>query len=139
MVTVINPVNTLLRFATGDLSSATYDECPCGRKSPRLTGILGRVDQVIKVRGLFLHPAMLNETMSEFDEVERFQAVITRDRAMDDMTIEVEAKMQLPAHTLEDIGNRIKQTIKLTGMVIQVEPGTIPEDAAEIDDRRKWD
>ena len=71
--------------------------------------------------------------------MEKFRAVITRERAMDDMTIEVEARMQLPAHTLEKIVNRIKQTIKLTGMAVQVESGTIPEDAAEIDDRRKWD
>jgi phenylacetate-CoA ligase len=83
VVTVINPINTLLRFATGDLSSAVYDECPCGRKSPRLTGILGRVDQVIKVRGLFVHPGQLAEVMSEFTEVDRFRAVITRERAMD--------------------------------------------------------
>jgi phenylacetate-CoA ligase len=139
IVTVINPVNTLLRFATGDLSAAVYDECPCGRKSPRLTGILGRVDQVLKVRGLFLHPALLTETMSEFEEVESFRAVITRERAMDDLTIEVEAKVQLPAHTLEEIGNRIKQTMKLTSMVVQVQSGTIPEDAEVIDDRREWD
>lgn len=139
VVTVINPVNTLLRFATGDLAAAVYDECPCGRKSPRLTGILGRVDQVIKVRGLFVHPAQLAEAMSGFDEVEKFRAVITRERAMDDITIEVQGKMQLPAHTLKDISNRIKQTLKLTAMVAQVEPGTIPEDADAIDDRRKWD
>ncbi|MDF1536377.1 MAG: AMP-binding protein [bacterium] len=139
VVSVINPINTLLRFATGDLSSATRDECPCGRKSPRLTGILGRVDQVIKVRGLFVHPAQLTQTLSEFEEVERFRAVITRERAMDDITIEVEGKTRLSGETLKDIGNRIKQTLKLTSGVAQVKPGTIPEDAGAIDDRRKWD
>lgn len=139
VVTVINPINTLLRFATGDLSSAVYDECPCGRKSPRLTGILGRVDQVIKVRGLFVHPALLAQAMSGFDKVEKFRAVITRERAMDDITIEVEGKKKLSGDTLKDIGNRIKDVLKLTSMVAEVEPGTIPDDAEAIDDRRKWD
>lgn len=139
IVTVINPINTLLRFATGDLSSAVYDECPCGRKSPRLTGILGRVDQVIKVRGLFVHPGQFAEIMSGFAEVDRFRAVITRERAMDDLTVEVESSQSLPTNTLEDIGKRLKDVLKLSNKVVQVKPGTIPEDAEPLDDRRKWD
>jgi phenylacetate-CoA ligase len=139
VVTVINPINTLLRFATGDLSSAVYDECPCGRKSPRLTGILGRVDQVIKVRGLFVHPGQLAEVMSEFTEVDRFRAVITRERAMDDLTVEVESSQSLPATTLQGFAKRLKDILKLSLAVTQVDAGTIPEDTEVLDDRRKWD
>jgi len=139
VVTVINPINTLLRFATGDLASAVYGDCPCGRKSPRLTGILGRVDQVTKVRGLFVHPAQLAEVMSAFTQVERFRAVITRERAMDDMTVEVQSSQSLSAAALEDMGKRIKEIIKLGTRVVQVKAGTLPEDAEVIEDRRKWD
>jgi len=139
VVTVMNPINTLLRFATGDLSAADMEPCPCGRKSPRLTEIMGRVDQVTKVRGLFVHPGQLEQVLSSFEEVDRFRAVIVRERAMDDMTIEVECKMTLPAHTLEKIGEKVKQTLKLGTSVIQVEGGTIPEDQPVIDDRRKWE
>lgn len=139
VVTVINPINTLLRFATGDLSAAVYNDCPCGRKSPRLTGILGRVDQVTKVRGLFVHPAQIDEVMSGFTVVERFRAVIVRDRTMDDMTMEVESGKSLPKSTLEDIGDTLKGTLKLSIKVVQVKTGTIPVDADTVDDRRKWD
>jgi phenylacetate-CoA ligase len=139
VVTVINPINTLLRFATGDISSAIFDECPCGRKSPRLTGILGRVDQVTKVRGLFVHPGQLAEIMSGFSEVVRFRAVITREGAMDDMTIEVESSLSLQVNTIEDITDRLKELLKLGTRVVQVKTGTIPEEGDVIDDRRKWD
>jgi len=139
VVTVMNPINTLLRFATGDLSAVEMEQCPCGRKSPRLTEILGRVDQVTKVRGLFVHPEQLGQVLSAFEEVDRYRAVIIRERAMDDMTIEVESKMSLPAHTLEEIGEKVKQVLKLGALVIQVEGGTIPEDQPVIDDRREWD
>lgn len=139
VVSVINPINTLLRFATGDISSAVYDECPCGRKNPRLESILGRVDQVTKVRGLFVHPGQIAETMTGFPEVERFRAVIVRERAMDDMIIEVESSLTLPRNTLEDIIGKLKVTLKLATQVTQVKPGTIPEDADVIDDRREWD
>ena len=139
VVTVINPINTLLRFATGDVSSTVYEECPCGRKSPRLSGILGRVDQVTKVRGLFVHPGQIAEVMAGFSEVDRFRAVIVRERAMDDMVIEIESSLTLPTNTLEDIIGKLKVNIKLATRVVQVEAGTIPEDADVIDDRREWD
>lgn len=139
LVTVMNPVNTLLRFATGDISAMDEKPCPCGRKSPRLTEIMGRVDQVTKVRGLFVHPGQLEQVLSTFEEVERFRAVIVRERAMDDMTIEVESKLTLPAHTLEDIGEKVKQVLKLGVSVIQVEAGTIGEGKPPVDDRREWE
>jgi phenylacetate-CoA ligase len=139
VVSVLNPVNILFRFATGDLASAEYGECSCGRKSPRLTGILGRVDQVIKVRGLFVHPGQLDGVMSEFEEVQRYRAVIVRERAMDDMIIEVESEASLAESTLDDIGGKVRETLKLGVEVVQVGPGTIPEGAEVIDDRRKWD
>jgi phenylacetate-CoA ligase len=139
VVTVMNPINTLLRFATGDLSSAVYEECPCGRKSPRLTGILGRVDQVTKVRGLFVHPGQLGEVMSGYSEVARYRAVIVRERAMDDMIIELQCGKPLPDDKLEEIRGKVRETLKLAIRVVQVKEGTIPEDAPVIEDRREWD
>ncbi len=139
IVTVLNPVNTLLRFATGDLASAVYGECPCGRKSPRLTGILGRVDQVTKVRGLFVHPGQMNEVMSRYPEVLRYRAVIIRERTMDDMIIEVESAPALSESVLEGIESRIKEALKLGVKVVRVQAGTIPEDSPVIEDRRKWE
>jgi phenylacetate-CoA ligase len=138
VVTVINTVNTLFRFATGDLSSVLYEECPCGRKSPRLTGILGRVDQVTKVRGLFVHPGQLAEVISDYSEIERYRAIIVRERTMDDMVIELQGK-PLSDSTLLEIEQRIKEVLKLATTVIQVKAGTIPDEAPVIEDRRKWD
>lgn len=139
VVSVINPVNILFRFTTGDLASAVYEECSCGRKSPRLTGILGRVDQVMKVRGLFVHPAQMDGVMSGFPEVMRYRAIVIRERAMDDMVIEIECEATPAQSTIDEIGNRIKETLKLGVKVVPVGSGSIPEDCPVIEDRRKWD
>ena len=139
VVTVLNPFNTLLRFATGDLSRAFYDKCPCGRESPRLTGILGRVDQVTKVRGLFVHPSQLAQAASSFPEITRFRAVVIRERAMDDMILEIESPLPLPDPVLQAIGQKIRDVLKIGVRVIQVEDGTIPKDAKPLEDRRKWE
>jgi phenylacetate-CoA ligase len=137
--TPLNPVYALLRFATGDLAALDTTPCPCGRTTHRLTAILGRVDQSTKVRGLFLHPAQLSEALASFPAVERFRAAVVRERAMDDLIIELDAAEALPHELRLAIGARVKETTKLSARVVQVEAGAIPEGAPVIDDRRNWD
>jgi phenylacetate-CoA ligase len=137
--TPLNPVYALLRFATGDLAALDTAPCACGRTTPRLTAILGRVDQSTKVRGLFLHPSQLAEALAAFPAVARFRAAIVRERAMDDLVIEVTAPEPLAAERLKAIAARVKETTKLGATVVQLPEGAIPEGAPAIDDRRSWD
>ena len=137
--TPLNPVYALLRFATGDLAALDTTPCPCGRTTHRLTAILGRVDQSTKVRGLFLHPAQLSEALAGFPAVERFRAAVVRERAMDDLVIEVVAAASLSEASLKAIAARVKETTKLGAQVTQLTPGSIPEGASLIDDRRRWE
>jgi phenylacetate-CoA ligase len=138
VVTPLNPVYALLRFATGDLSILDPVPCRCGRRTPRLRGILGRVDSATKVRGLFLHPDQIAGLFTAFPEVRAWRAVVVRERAMDDLTLEVEAETTLFAPALQAIAARARETLKLTAKVAQVPKGTIPP-GAPVDDRRKWD
>jgi phenylacetate-CoA ligase len=137
--TPLNPVYALLRFATGDLAALDTAPCPCGRTTHRLTAILGRVDQSTKVRGLFLHPSQLQEALAGFPAVARFRAAVVRERAMDDLVVEVVAAAELAPETLRAIAARVKETTKLGAKVVQLVPGAIPEGAPPIDDRRSWD
>ncbi len=137
--TPLNPVYALLRFATGDLAALDTAPCPCGRTTHRLTAILGRVDQSTKVRGLFLHPAQLTEALAGFPAIECFRAAIVRERAMDDLIIELVASCALPPEVRKAIGARVKETTKLSARIVQLEAGSIPEAAPIIDDRRNWD
>jgi phenylacetate-CoA ligase len=137
--TPLNPIYALLRFATGDLAALDTAPCSCGRTTHRLTAILGRVDQSTKVRGLFLHPAQLTEALASFPAVERFRAAIVRERAMDDLIIEVIAASALTEASLKAIAARVKETTKLGARVVQLTTGAIPDASPVIDDRRSWD
>jgi phenylacetate-CoA ligase len=137
--TPLNPVYALLRFATGDLAALDTAPCPCGRTTQRLTAILGRVDQSTKVRGLFLHPSQLQEALASFPGVARFRAAVVRERAMDDLIIEVVGPDALAAETLKAIAARVKETTKLGARVVQLAAAAIPEGAPPIDDRRSWE
>ena len=92
VATTFDKVYPLIRFGTGDLSILSETPCPCGRTTPRLIKILGRVDQATKVRGLFVHPGQVDEVASRHSEIAQYQMVITRKQDKDEMTFRVEPK-----------------------------------------------
>jgi phenylacetate-CoA ligase len=141
VATTFNKTYPLIRFGTGDLSHLSVAPCPCGRTSPRLMKILGRVDQVTKVRGLFVHPGQADEVASRHDPVEKVQVVVTRRDHKDEMIFRVELKEWASAsETLkEEIEKSIRDVMKVRGVVQFVPKGTIPAGAKKIDDQRTWE
>lgn len=141
VATTFSKVYPLIRFGTGDLSIVTETRCPCGRTSPRLIKILGRVDQVTKVRGLFVHPGQADEVAVRHREIARYQVVVTRKEDKDEMTFRVELKEEtLPSESLkEEISKSIRDVMKVRGDVQFVPKGTIPDGAKKIDDQRTWE
>jgi phenylacetate-CoA ligase len=141
VATTFNKVYPLIRFGTGDLSILTETPCPCGRTSPRLIKILGRVDQVTKVRGLFVHPGQADEVAAKHREIARYQVVVTRKEHKDEMTFRVELKEETlqPEKLKEEIEKSIRDVMKVRGEVQFVPRGTIPEGVKKIDDQRTWE
>jgi phenylacetate-CoA ligase len=56
-------ITRLIRFATGDLSAILPGRSPCGRSNIRLKGWLGRADQTTKIKGMFVHPEQVAESL----------------------------------------------------------------------------
>jgi phenylacetate-CoA ligase len=141
VATTFNKGYPLIRFGTGDLSSLTESRCPCGRTSPRLIKILGRVDQVTKVRGLFVHPGQVDEVAAKHREIARYQVVVTRKEHKDEMTYRVELKEETlqPEKLKEEIEKSIRDVMKVRGEVEFVSKGTIPDGAKKIADQRTWE
>ncbi len=140
VVTLFNKAYSLIRFGTGDLSYYDDDPCPCGRTSARLPRLVGRVDQVTKVRGVFIHPSQTDQLMSRYPEVGNYQVVITRGEGGDEMTFHIELETEhidreeLKGH-LQDA---IREALKLRGKVEFIPKGSIREGAKTIEDRRDW-
>jgi phenylacetate-CoA ligase len=137
--TVNHRAYTMIRFATGDLSMLTDAPCPCGRTSPRMLGWRGRADEVTKVRGMFIHPRQVDEVLARFPAVGRGQVVVTREEHQDALTLTIELAAGADATAAAGMVEAVRDVMKLRGEVRLVPPGTIPEGAKKIDDRRKWD
>lgn len=128
----------LLRIGTGDLSALDESACGCGRTSPRLPRIMGRIGDAVKVRGMFVHPRQVDEVIGRFPEVECWQLVVTRSGHRDELVVRLEA----PAASVglaERVAAALREVIKVRGDVELVAAGTIAEEAKRIVDRRAWD
>lgn len=139
VVTTRNKVYPLVRFGTGDLSSLVEDECPCGRRSPRLTRIMGRADQVTKVKGMFVHPSQVEKVIASHPEIARGRLLVERPQDQDVMTLEVELKGPASEGLISSIEQSVREVIKLKGAVKILQGGTLTEGYKTIEDVRKWD
>lgn len=135
VVTVFNPDYPLIRFATGDLSAVLPGESPCGRTNMRIKGWLGRVDQAVKVRGMFVYPHQISEALKRFDMVRRARLEVTREDERDRMLLRCEVA-GAPSGLEQALAEAVRAATGLRAEIELVPPDTLPQDGKLIDDRR---
>ena len=139
VVTRINGIFFLFRFGTGDLSRLITGRCPCGRTTPRLAGIAGRVGEAVKVRGLFVAPSQLRKIAESFPGL-KFQAVVTRVDNRDCLTVRIETQdAERGKEALAPFQEHFAEicTVRIDRFE-EVPPGTLPEGGKPIVDGRSW-
>jgi phenylacetate-CoA ligase len=137
--TLFDVAYPLLRFATGDLSALGPEErCPCGRTTAKLRGLLGRVGDGVKVKGLFVRAGQIAEVVKRFPEVARWQAVVTREGHLDRLDYVVELAAAAAGGLLDRLAEALREEVKVKGEVRVAPAGTLAEGAKRIDDRRVW-
>jgi phenylacetate-CoA ligase len=136
VVTTLNPDYPLLRFGTGDLSAMLPGPCPTGRSNERIRGWLGRADQTVKVRGMFVHPGQVAEVLRRHPEVLRARLVVEGEMANDRMTLRAECA-GAPEGLVERLAQGLRDVTKLRGEVTLLAPGSLPNDGRVIEDARR--
>jgi len=141
VATPFNKIYPLIRFGTGDLSSITDEPCSCGRTSSRLTGILGRVGEEVKVRGMFIHPRQVGEAMAKFAQISNFQALVSRIGERDELTLNLELEDETVDRSKlsNDLAKIFQGICRVRADHIQFAiKGTIPKERKIILDERRW-
>ena len=137
VVTTFTPEYPLIRFGTGDLSALLPGASPCGRTNMRIKGWMGRADQTTKVKGMFVHPSQVAETVKRHPEVLRARLVVSHDATtVDVMVLHVEVHGRDSA-LVERLAESLHSVTKLKGSVVLATPGTLPNDGKVIEDTRK--
>jgi len=125
----------MIRLVSGDLTLWENGPNPCGRTYPRLPqGIFGRIDDMFTIRGENVYPSEVDAVMNQLKGYGgEHRIVITRDGAMDELLIRVEASPAQhgpdgagAAALSDDAARLLQKTLGLRAKVEVVAPGTFP-------------
>lgn len=128
ITTLVKEGAPLIRYRTHDLSRIIPGTCPCGSKFPRLDSIMGRTDDMIKIKGVNVFPSQVEEILKEFPEVSsEYQIRISHLDGRDTMRLYVETNGTVDFLALSRrIAEKVKSRIGFTPLVKVVELGLLP-------------
>jgi phenylacetate-CoA ligase len=118
----------LFRYRTGDLVTADPNPCPCGRHLLRLAGgILGRLDDMVTIRGNNVFPSSIEGILREFPEIAEYRIDVETQRSMQHIkiTIEPHAGTQA-APLLENVARAIRDRLHFQAEILESPPGQLP-------------
>ena len=118
----------LLRFRTGDMCAKIVEPCKCGRNSYRLTPLVGRKNNMIKLKGTTLYPPAINDILDNTDYVQNYVVYVQESEAgTDDVVVKVGLKTEElsrhkafaenPGAIVEDIKNRFRAHLRVSPKV----------------------
>ena len=118
----------LIRYRTHDLSRKLPGECPCGSKYPRIDTVVGRTDDMIKVKGVNIFPSQVDELLKDIEGASsEFQIMIDHLYGKDILTLFVEAQPTANKYELEnELTEKFKYKIGITPVVKPVDIGDLP-------------
>ena len=128
ITTLVKEGAPLIRYRTHDLSRIVPGECPCGCKHPRLDVIMGRTDDMMKIKGVNVFPSQIEEVLRKFPETSsEYQIRISHLDGKDTMRIYVETNGSVNFSDLsERIAVAVKSKIGFAPLVKVVELGVLP-------------
>ncbi len=82
----------LIRYRTHDISRIIPGMCPCGSPYPRLDRIVGRSDDMIKVKGTNIYPAQVEEILKNIEGFSsEYRIILDNEDLRDRMIVQAEA------------------------------------------------
>lgn len=137
VTTLAKQASPLVRFRTRDLACVLQEPCPCGSPYPRISPLLGRTDDLVKVRGVGFHPVQVEQALSDVDPAAQEYQVHLHPGAHGGVDVLVMVEARRDPALVDRFAGQLRLT---TGLRMRVEPvpvGTLPRSAAKT--RRLFD
>ena len=124
----------MIRYRTRDITYLVRGTCGCGRRSVKMSRLLGRTDDMLIVRGVNIFPSQIEQVLMRIEETEpHYQIIVDRgSKKLDDVEIHVEVEESFfsdSTKNLETVRERIESEIRsdlgIGARVKLVEPRTI--------------
>ncbi|NYE56761.1 phenylacetate--CoA ligase family protein [Carboxydothermus ferrireducens] len=114
----------LIRYRTRDITHIIPGKCTCGSPFPRIDRIIGRSDDMLKVKGVNFYPAQIDQVLAQVPEaLPEYRLTITHEEGRDRAVLEVEGYGE---ETAQEIKRILKSKIGISFEVKMVSPGSLP-------------
>lgn len=118
----------LFRFRTGDLGIMVDRPCPCGRSRTMPEGVLGRVDNMVKVKGVKLYPREVERVLAAVPGLAgaRYQVVVRNRAGVDHLLLRVASELNEEA--VRRLSERFQATLHMALNAVESlsgEPGEL--------------
>lgn len=116
----------LIRYRTHDLSRIIPEPCSCGLSYPRIDRIIGRSDDMIKVKGVNIYPGQVEDVLREVEGVSsEYQVMIDHVNGKDIMTLFFEMN---PGVVKKDVEKNVQAVFKArVGLLVEPKAVAIGE------------
>lgn len=118
----------LIRYRTHDLTRIMTGDCPCGSNYPRIDVILGRTDDMVKVKGVNIFPSQIEEMLAGIKGASsEYQVMVDHINGKDILTLFVEINEGANTYEMECvIGDAFKLKIGISAIIKPVSIGDLP-------------
>lgn len=127
--TTLTKTGTLaIRFRSRDLGYIIDEPCPCGDKSPLISYIEERIDDLVKIKGTLISPYAIEDAMYSVKGVKNYLFVVDDDSGLDTVTIFIEGN---------DVNEvNIKNVINAATFITPKQVKMVPKDSIPIIGRK---
>ena len=116
----------LLRFRTGDMSCKITEQCKCGRNSYRLTPLVGRKNNMIKLKGTTIYPPAINDVLDNTPYVINYVVEVRNSFAgTDEVVVKAGVASPQPFDVIKDLKDRFRSRIRVAPIVEILSPDDV--------------
>jgi len=128
LTTLTRTACPLLRYRTGDLVEKTFFTPPGGGEPLFCLegGVLGRVDEMVVIRGVNVYPTAVEKIIRGFSEVVEFQVIQTTRQSMAELEVSIEADAKARPDLAGRVQRELADAFTLRIPVRIVEEGALP-------------
>ncbi len=113
----------LLRFRTGDMSCKITERCKCGRNSYRLTPLVGRKNNMIKLKGTTIYPPAINDVLDNTPYVINYVVEVRNSFAgTDEVVVKAGISSAQSFDVIKDLKDRFRSRIRVAPIVEILSP-----------------
>ncbi|MCY2926659.1 MAG: phenylacetate--CoA ligase [Planctomycetota bacterium] len=133
LTTLSKQAMPMIRYRTRDITSILTEPCPCGRTIRRIRRISRRSDDMLILRGVNVFPSQIETALMAVEgTLPHYQIVLTREKGLDQMEIQVEITADLFSDKVSEVealqhrlGHSVENITGLRAAITLVEPHTI--------------